>query len=468
VVQGQAMQSNQSLLAYQPQRQSMKYSGCDLMDIAPKRPITPVEDFSSDEEDIMKAPAVQQVVAPMAIKRPIAVRPQVVRPIPKRATEEFYSRAFEEGIAAQDVHKAVMESHEWHRKWTLQEEQGHTQPHGDACEADVPNHYAYQAAMDRAAGAKNPSPEDSEMDQRKRVRTRDSSPISSSLRSSSSQEENRVSVVMTRGPVVKRRAQQSIAIQRPIAIAVQPEPVLKNQPIQRPVALRVARPVAVRPPTAAYTAAEQIPKHIIRTMVRSDSMSSTSSILSSLTLPSVAGGSYSHNQTMEARPQVHIVEDDVPFTIPLVITRPSPVKLQDHTIVAARDGILQALAIAGGDVLSSQFKGALEILQGHFARLQLDTRSADSPVATEGLWLTLTKPTFFGCLGENDSGDPMYTLGRMSFDMFSPTSLVCSLQGNFNSVEQVDDDTRASMLESVPKSLRDEVQAGDSVLRTYT
>ena len=84
------------------------------------------------------------------------------------------------------------------------------------------------------------------------------------------------------------------------------------------------------------------------------------------------------------------------------------------------------------------------------------------------MWLTLTKPNFFDCLGDNDQGDPMYTLSRMSFNMFSPANLICSLQGNFNSVELLVNDGERTM--PVPKSLSDAVlgSAGSQVeLRTY-
>ena len=75
---------------------------------------------------------------------------------------------------------------------------------------------------------------------------------------------------------------------------------------------------------------------------------------------------------------------------------------------------------------------------------------------------------FFGNLGETAEGDPLYTLGRMAFDMFLPTQLVVSLQGNFNPVHVVPDEERQHTLENkVPKSLVDEVLMGNHVLRTY-
>eukprot|EP00957_Ditylum_brightwellii_P151237 11515644-Ditylum_brightwellii.AAC.1 len=39
--------------------------------------------------------------------------------------------------------------------------------------------------------------------------------------------------------------------------------------------------------------------------------------------------------------------------------------------------------------------------------------------------------------GCDDEDECMYTLGRMSFDIFYPTNLLCSIQGMFNSVNFV-------------------------------
>lgn len=55
----------------------------------------------------------------------------------------------------------------------------------------------------------------------------------------------------------------------------------------------------------------------------------------------------------------------------------------------------------------------------------------------------------------------------MSFDMFSPTNLVCSLQGNFNRIEVVGGEERKTMLNAVPSKLREEVEGGKTILRTY-
>ena len=54
----------------------------------------------------------------------------------------------------------------------------------------------------------------------------------------------------------------------------------------------------------------------------------------------------------------------------------------------------------------------------------------------------------------------------MSFDMFQPTSLVCSIQGTFNTVEPVNMSNIES-LTHVPRALKDELQRGESALRSY-
>jgi hypothetical protein len=61
----------------------------------------------------------------------------------------------------------------------------------------------------------------------------------------------------------------------------------------------------------------------------------------------------------------------------------------------------------------------------------------------------------------------MYTMGRMSFDMFAPANLVCSIQGIFNNIEVVDLEKDRHTLKSIPKSLKDEVNKGQSILRKY-
>jgi hypothetical protein len=164
-----------------------------------------------------------------------------------------------------------------------------------------------------------------------------------------------------------------------------------------------------------------------------------------------------------------VIEEEELYRIPSIIMHPTkaPPRAVLVAVEKARDGLLHSMAVTGGDTSSDSFQAALEVLVQHFRTLGIDA-CANQSRDSEGVWLTLTKPTYFGNLGENDAGDPLYTLGRMSFDMFSPTNIVCSLQGNFNSVERVTDtDARQALLDKVPTGLRDDVARSSSVLRTY-
>jgi hypothetical protein len=162
----------------------------------------------------------------------------------------------------------------------------------------------------------------------------------------------------------------------------------------------------------------------------------------------------SHATTTELKPAMIVEEDNCYVLCPASHVPEAPTFA---AVQEARDGILHAMAVTGGDTDSPRFTECLQFLSQHYEGCKNET------ARSEGMWLTLTKPTFFGNLGDNDQGDPMYTLGRMSFDMFSPSDLVCSLQGNFNSVQAIE--PTESLL--IPKSLRDEVSSGGSKLRTY-
>ena len=91
----------------------------------------------------------------------------------------------------------------------------------------------------------------------------------------------------------------------------------------------------------------------------------------------------------------------------------------------------------------------------------------------DGQWFTLTKPTYTDCLGFNDDGDPLYRLGRMSFEMFFPGDLICAIQAVFNPIMNVvPPSSKGPSSISVPKTLQEEVKLAlenDSgvVLKTY-
>ena len=131
--------------------------------------------------------------------------------------------------------------------------------------------------------------------------------------------------------------------------------------------------------------------------------------------------------------------------------------------------VIRALAVSGGDVTSTQFLSALDQLRRLYAMTCFDARLGhkSNKKKIEGNWLTISRPHFQECLGSNSSGEYMYTLGRLSFDMFTPGNLICSIGGIFNSIETVDVHSDTCALKSIPKSLKVEVEKGESILRRY-
>lgn len=358
--------------------------------------------------------------------RPVARR-MVARPIPHEAVERFYDEAYELQLPTENVQEAILLSQEWHKRWIQQDT---TMPPTE------------QIELDRVRGARNPSPEESVLD-RKRVRMEDRDGSISSLSSKSTS---------TVGPSKKKS-------QHPETELIRPKPIRMAQPaLVQPTLVR-PKPRRLKQPTQALPVVPfigNVPRHIHRAVrISRDNMS-----LSPLTLPSVTS-SYRHSRRCK-RPDIAMQ-----YPVPTMISH--EVQVPQYPLLTAlqeaRDGLLRALASNGGDSQSSQFLASLAPLAEHFSmNSSIDTRC--DPHA-EGMWLTITKPTFFGNLGDNDNGDPLYTLGRMSFDMFSPSNLVCSLQGNFNEIERVVGNVREDFGDLVPKSLRDEVQSGEGVMRTY-
>lgn len=147
----------------------------------------------------------------------------------------------------------------------------------------------------------------------------------------------------------------------------------------------------------------------------------------------------------------------------------SPMKRTAKHIVNAKLELIRALAVSEGDVTNSNFLFALEQLRTLYTMTGNDARLAhiSSKKKLEGNWLTISRPNFPECIGTNSSGEFMYTLGRLSFDMFAPGNLICSIGGIFNRIEMVNPQEDKSVLRSVPKSLKEEVEKGESILRRY-
>lgn len=326
---------------------------------------------------------------PTRIIRPVAVKATTIHP---RMIQDFSQQCHD--LPPSVIQAAVEQSEEWHRKWTLQEEQGHTMPHDVSW---------------RTEGAKNPS-------------------LSSSENECIGEEEG-----------------GAVDWQKVAAM---------NSPALRPMARPAIIPSPLCLPLMSLSEGyEEEPALVPISRTSSQASSRASSRACSPTFTVTSG---------QSSVQSALTRDDESATS--FSTAPSMESL--------KEALFHALAIAGGDATTDAFRDALEPLAKHYDELGWDARLEHSGggsdrAALEGMWLTLTKASFFGSLGENADGDPLYTLGRMAFDMFLPTQLVCSLQGNFNPVHIVPPDMRPCTEAEIPKNLLEEVEMGTHVLRTY-
>lgn len=139
-------------------------------------------------------------------------------------------------------------------------------------------------------------------------------------------------------------------------------------------------------------------------------------------------------------------------------------QLEYHTLTprafvtkTCRSELVDSLLAAHGDVTDARFLKALEVLSSIYASYDPEKPSPETCIDNfllNGAWVSLSRPAYSGCLGKNDRGDYMYTLGKMSFNMFKPADLKCSIQHTLNKVGFVCDMNEA--LTAVPWSLRRE------------
>ena len=131
----------------------------------------------------------------------------------------------------------------------------------------------------------------------------------------------------------------------------------------------------------------------------------------------------------------------------------------------AKANVLFALKQSRGCTEDHDFQSALNRLETLFKSTGSDFRcikyQKSKKNELDGVWLTMSNPKYQECLGRNAIGDYIYTLGRMSFDMFRPAALKCSIQGIFNPIASTN-----KIPKFVPSSLRKEIDEG-ACLRTY-
>jgi len=115
-----------------------------------------------------------------------------------------------------------------------------------------------------------------------------------------------------------------------------------------------------------------------------------------------------------------------------------------------------------------KFIDAVDVLEKHYRGLNMDVRF-DYGSILDGTWVNVTPPKYQESLGQTLYGDEMFTLGRMSFDMFSPKDLVCSIQKVYNEILPLEDDPLVYFPEGIPKSLKKALQKSEAKekLRVY-
>jgi hypothetical protein len=130
---------------------------------------------------------------------------------------------------------------------------------------------------------------------------------------------------------------------------------------------------------------------------------------------------------------------------------------------------------------SASFKDALASLEKMYRakmksepttkkrKASVSSQTTTKNVNLDGTWLMISPPAYPACLGTNANGEKMFTLGRMAFDMYQPSNLVCSIQSQYNTIKSVEKKEELPLY--VPKRLRKEVDDeidGDSSGRLKT
>ena len=151
------------------------------------------------------------------------------------------------------------------------------------------------------------------------------------------------------------------------------------------------------------------------------------------------------------------------------LVNPGRVIHLSRLIDEAKVDVIQTLNSSRGDTTCPSFLSALHNLLGLSCSSGLNAcnHSAASSHCLEGTWLTMSRPNYHDCLGLNPAKEYIYTLGRMTFDMFRPSELICSVQGVFGQSRRVNRQDSLGDGFSIPMGLIQELRDGEMVLRTY-
>mmetsp|Transcript_3920 Transcript_3920/g.9254 ORF Transcript_3920/g.9254 Transcript_3920/m.9254 type:complete len:328 (-) Transcript_3920:164-1147(-) len=130
----------------------------------------------------------------------------------------------------------------------------------------------------------------------------------------------------------------------------------------------------------------------------------------------------------------------------------APIVMQAATTGSdVKTAYLEALKAAGGEPTEEKVMALMEELCGTYKGLSKPLVESHS-----GHWVTVSN--YFGPqdIGKNAAGDNIYTLGRMSFNMFKPKDLQCSMQPVTNAVKKAEAPPKY-----VPKGLEEDVKTAD-------
>mmetsp|Transcript_38653 Transcript_38653/g.93450 ORF Transcript_38653/g.93450 Transcript_38653/m.93450 type:complete len:579 (-) Transcript_38653:281-2017(-) len=376
---------------------------------------------------------------PMRVLNPDPIKsggPKSIRPISKRVSDQFYSHAYRQGLSMRETNDAAMMAQEWHRKWTHQEETHHTHVDRDFYEFDMNETSYHGIVLDRQGGAANPFGPTSYVSDHEESLSEDD------LEALFMHPEDQLSPLEDEMQSSDVGGSKDDFMFHPTDHSMNPHAV----PPQEVKMDRSSSPPPYQTQDAMNPVDREAEVHFVE-----DENSPFESV---------------EHVASRQDEEVHFVEDmDEDASADSFSLEQNPIYHFQKTMTRARDNLLKTLDLTKGDVESEAFKDSLSVLLQHYSSSLSSALLSNQTL--DGMWLNRSKPTYFGCLGENEDGDPLYTLGRMSFDMFSPTNIICSVQGNFNPIEAVSEAERAMILQAVPKSLRDEVENDNSTIRTY-
>ena len=147
---------------------------------------------------------------------------------------------------------------------------------------------------------------------------------------------------------------------------------------------------------------------------------------------------------------------------------------REFVVRTIRSDLIDILMHNHGDVTDKRFIAGLDVLSELF-KSSINFNTSLSSVLN-GTWRSISRPMYHygGCVGMNDQGDFVYTLGKMCFNMFKPGNVRVTVQSTMNHIEPV---CRMDKLPTAaPWSLRRELAlqdptktktAGDILLKSY-